>query len=444
MVWIVLHIGLDDTDSKSSGCTTYTAALLVDGLLKLGARFVDYPNLIRLNPNVPWKTRGNGAVALRVEGPSHLMEEARALTLDVVESNASFDVRGTEPGVVFLEGPIPSSLGEFASAAMTDLLSPGLALRVARDHGVEAVGYGKGRGIVGALAAVGEALRGDHTFELIAYRTAEMRGKTRLVDPASVLAMDEATRPLTFNNLDRETGRVLLTPRGSDPILYGVRGETPEAVHRAHQMLRVEEPPERWVIFRTNHGTDSHLTRTLKVQDAQPFKSVVLHGFVSQGPRRLRGGHVFFHVGDETGELRCAAYEPTGRFRNEAMLLVEGDEVRLCGGVRRASKTHPRTLNLEKMELLKLAGAGRYAAPHCPKCGKRMGSEGRGKGYGCPHCGFRNREATKVFVSSPRGIRPGKYLPPPRAHRHLTKPLCRYGLERNWTDAALFQPWHWP
>ena len=25
---------------------------------------VDYPRLVRLNPNVPWKTRGNGAVAL--------------------------------------------------------------------------------------------------------------------------------------------------------------------------------------------------------------------------------------------------------------------------------------------------------------------------------------------------------------------------------------------
>jgi tRNA(Ile2)-agmatinylcytidine synthase len=31
------------------------------------AKFVDYPKLIRLNPNVPWKTRGNGAVALTLD-----------------------------------------------------------------------------------------------------------------------------------------------------------------------------------------------------------------------------------------------------------------------------------------------------------------------------------------------------------------------------------------
>ncbi|MDH5495599.1 MAG: DNA-binding protein, partial [Candidatus Bathyarchaeota archaeon] len=62
---VVLHIGFDDTDSPRGGCTTYIAALLVEKLQKLGATFNDYPNLIRLNPNVPWKTRGNGALCLR-------------------------------------------------------------------------------------------------------------------------------------------------------------------------------------------------------------------------------------------------------------------------------------------------------------------------------------------------------------------------------------------
>lgn len=62
-----MHIGLDDTDSTRKGCTTYVAALLVEKLQKLGANFIDYPSLIRLNPNVPWKTRGNGALCLRIQ-----------------------------------------------------------------------------------------------------------------------------------------------------------------------------------------------------------------------------------------------------------------------------------------------------------------------------------------------------------------------------------------
>ena len=49
----ILHIGFDDTDSTKHGCTTYIAALLIDEIEKLNAKLVDYPSLVRLNPNVP-------------------------------------------------------------------------------------------------------------------------------------------------------------------------------------------------------------------------------------------------------------------------------------------------------------------------------------------------------------------------------------------------------
>jgi tRNA(Ile2)-agmatinylcytidine synthase len=62
-----IQVGIDDTDSTRGGCTTYIVAVLVERLEKLGAAFFDYPYLVRLNPNVPWKTRGNGALSLRVE-----------------------------------------------------------------------------------------------------------------------------------------------------------------------------------------------------------------------------------------------------------------------------------------------------------------------------------------------------------------------------------------
>ena len=55
-----LHIGMDDTDSARGMCTTFLAYVIVDGLLARGAAFLDYPRLVRLNPNIPWKTRGNG------------------------------------------------------------------------------------------------------------------------------------------------------------------------------------------------------------------------------------------------------------------------------------------------------------------------------------------------------------------------------------------------
>ena len=60
-----ITIGMDDIDSPNGGCTTHFASLLVEELDKIVEKWLDYPNLIRLNPNIPYRTRGNGAVALR-------------------------------------------------------------------------------------------------------------------------------------------------------------------------------------------------------------------------------------------------------------------------------------------------------------------------------------------------------------------------------------------
>ena len=58
----MLYIGLDDTDSVRGGCTTWLATEIIIELSEFD--LVCHPRLVRLNPNVPWKTRGNGAVSL--------------------------------------------------------------------------------------------------------------------------------------------------------------------------------------------------------------------------------------------------------------------------------------------------------------------------------------------------------------------------------------------
>ena len=61
-----MYIGFDDTDSPKGMCTTYLAYKMVKTLKKEKVTFLDFPNLIRFNPNIPWKTRGNGAVGLTI------------------------------------------------------------------------------------------------------------------------------------------------------------------------------------------------------------------------------------------------------------------------------------------------------------------------------------------------------------------------------------------
>jgi len=59
-------LGVDDTDSPSGGCTTHLLTELVGLAHEHRLDVLGEPRLVRLNPNVPWKTRGNAALSLRL------------------------------------------------------------------------------------------------------------------------------------------------------------------------------------------------------------------------------------------------------------------------------------------------------------------------------------------------------------------------------------------
>lgn len=437
----VLHIGLDDTDSPRGGCTTYICAVLVELLSKLEVKFRDYPLLIRLNPNIPFKTRGNGCVCLRLEVEEKMVNAVKELVLKEVGRLADLSFPGTDPGVAFLLGDIPMELKKLSEKALCDIVSLEDALQLAERYGIETHMFkDEGRGVVGALAAIGEMLDGDHTYELIAYRAPENWGKPRMIDVESVREMDRLTKPGTFNNIDDD--RVLITPHGPDPVLYGIRGESPEVLLMAHRLLRIHEPIERWVIFRSNQGTDAHLRVKRKISELRPYMSAAVEGVVSSRPVITRGGHVFVKVRDETGEIDCAAYEPTGDFRWVITNLVPGDTVRVYGGIRPPLPPHPMVMNLEKIEVVKLAPILEVHNPPCPYCGKRTSSAGRGQGFKCKKCG-KNVFAEKVVTVLKRNITESVYIPPPRAQRHLTRPYIRLN-RKNAPPNELIDPWHFP
>jgi tRNA(Ile2)-agmatinylcytidine synthase len=441
---VLLHIGFDDTDSPTGGCTTYIAARLVEELGILGARFVDYPNLLRLNPNVPWKTRGNGAVCLRIAIDKSLKKDAKRTVLKHIEAYSDFGCENTNPGIVFLEGDVPLCLVEFSDDVVRGVVTLKDALKTIDENGASAIGFKNMRGVIGGLAAIGGLRRGDHTFEFLAYRLAGNWGTPRRVDSNSVIRMDEATKRSTFNNVDPETGRVLIAPNGPDPVLFGVRGEDPFVVCEAGLMVD-SELFERWVIFRTNQGTDAHLGSLTTIESLEPYSPAVIEGLVSDSSKIIKGGHVFFGLTDETGRIDCAAYEPTGAFRRVVRGLIPGDNVRVYGGVRGEAFSERPTFNMEKLEVLKLTRDLSEVNPECPKCGASMESMGREKGFRCRGCGFRGPEMSKVVVEKERQICTGLFMTPPRAQRHLAKPRVRFGREKKGLPKlSLDGPWHWP
>lgn len=411
-VWV----GLDDTDSRRGGCTTYLAALLVRRFKAMGYRLAGYPRLIRLNPNCPFKTRGNAAVALAVEegDPEKIEEEVRK----TVEGNAELEAEGTDPGAAIYLGEPPPELRELYLRALHEIIPLEEALEVGERVGARLLRWKLGRGVVGALAAIGADLSRAKTYELIAHRKREYWGTVRKVDARSVWEMDAATRPLTFDNVDPETGEIRITPHTPCPVLLGIRGVTPEVVEEAYKMLRINEPVEFYTIFETNQGTDVHL-QAMKISELRDGVSAIVDGVVRSRPRYEVGGHVFFRLGDETGGVTCAAYEPTKSFRHLIAKLEPGDRVTVYGAVK--LKPQGLTLNLEKIHVKEVTRIVRRRPPVCPICGKRMESAGRRKGYRCKRCGARLMKPEIVEVE--RDIKPGFYEVPPSARRHLARPL---------------------
>jgi len=417
-----LHIGIDDTDSEKGGCTTYTAAVLFQELLGRGFKPSDFPWLVRLNPNIPWKTRGNGALAIHFFIDEEQIEDVHRIAMETVDKTTVASAHGTDPAIAFLKGQVPRALREYSTRALHDVLSVREARAVARRAGAEVHALMGVRGLIGSLAAIGADLESvEHTFEIIAYRISENLGNPRRIDHDSVKLMNSKYGNRTFNNLDSESGRVLVSPHGLDPVLLGIRGYSPNDVLGAFKELQLNEEIERVMIFRTNQGTDAHLGKTRKAVDLKPHQSGALTGRVDDVPRVLRGGHVIFRLRDDSGLIDCAVYRPTGSLAMAARDLLPGDTVRVYGGVRRLREGTP-TLNVEKLEVLHMVEKIQQANPMCSSCGGRCESMGRGQGLRCKKCGQRNEYASKIQVRQERHIQSTIYVPPPRARRHLTMP----------------------
>ncbi|MEM2873720.1 MAG: tRNA(Ile)(2)-agmatinylcytidine synthase [Nitrososphaerales archaeon] len=419
-----LHIGFDDTDSKDGMCTTYVGAVVIDRLIDMGARIIDYPRLIRLNPNWILKTRGNCAIAIEVEAEDDLIVKIKNMVLDTVEQLAELDHETTNPGVVFLESKnISEELRFFSRKVIQDIVTIDEAEELAKKIGAEFFKFKIGRGIIGGLAAIGERLEEDFTYELIAYRVPSNRGKERRIDRESVFKMNELTYPNTFDNIDPNTNEIRITPHTPCPILYGIRAENPFIAEKAHRMVKALEPIERWVIYKTNQATDEHI-KIAKISDVQPYRSFSIKGEVCEKPRIIAGGHVIFKIKDDSGSIDCAAYEPTRKFREIVMKLAVGDIVRVNGGIK-PKPNLPLTINLEKIEVIRLSQILKKLNPTCPLCKKRMKSAGKEKGFVCKNCKKKLPKDAITIEEIPRSIKLGIYEVPPRARRHLAKPLSR-------------------
>jgi tRNA(Ile2)-agmatinylcytidine synthase len=421
----VTVIALDDTDSRERGmCTTYAAATLADRLADGGAT-VDRTLLVRLDPSVPHKTRGNAALAVHCDADPGRASDR----LEDVLAMAETDDPATNPGAVVADcapTAVPDSVADFAKRAVREHCDLEVARELIGAAGLNSLAHGDGRGLIGALAAAGAWRAFDEwTAECISYRERDRWGTERDVDEHSVRVAADEAYPAAWDTVDRVEEYAVCVPKTPCPILHGIRGEDPDVVCEVAGSIE-SEPVARRHTFRTNQGTDAHL-RAASLDDVLAAAGTGdragayrVTADVVDAPETRAGGHVFLAIGDGDARLPCTAFEPTKRFRDRVRALRVGDRITACGEVRAG------TLKLEKFALRERVERAE-TTPTCPDCGRSMESAGRDQGYRCRDCGTDADGPASVALD--RDLEVGWYEVPPVARRHVAKPLVRGGFD---------------
>ena len=415
----ILHIGIDDNDSPKGMCTTFLAYKIINRLKKENVDFLDFPNLVRFNPNIPWKTRGNGAVGIKISTSNP--KKIKNLVKKFVKQYS--DVKnGANPGLVFCQDEnVPNEFSKLSSDAMWKLIHRNEAKKILSKHNLDFFYLGNGQGLVGATSVLGYNFQ-DETYELLSYRKSSQFGKKRILDKSKVKEMQEKTYPNTFNSFDSKKNKVLLMPHGPDPVFYGVRGENSMTLISASKMIQPKEKLAGYLIFKSNQGTGDHLKNEIDVNNFLPYTSGTLQGVVIKKPTVTKGGHVFFSIIVDNVKINCAVYKPT-RITDIAKELIVGDILKVGGGIRKATKTHPRILNLEFIQIIKLEKKSKLINPFCKNCQKHMKSKGKNQGFQCVRCKKTSDHKNRQFIT--RSVKEQIYIPDVSAHRHLTKPVQR-------------------
>ncbi|MEK6986441.1 MAG: DUF1743 domain-containing protein [Candidatus Thermoplasmatota archaeon] len=421
-----MRVGLDDTDSLTGGCTTHALFALLAAVPELA--LAAPPSLVRLNPNAPRKTRGNGAIAfdlVQPRGAPRVVGAWKGTALFAYPDGAP--VAASKELLARLWTAVEQVAEPEAGAGLTLANEPpsasfyweavrGLVATPEATGGLHAK-RGDGWGLVGARAAA--AWPGPpSSFELIAYREPNRVGTKRTVVAAPLAALDGA---VTFHSFDAEADRLTCVPNTPCPVLAGLRGRDADALLDAGlAALRLAaEPFDTWMLWQSNQGSGDHVVRRDAIDAADAGLTVAVAALVTAAPRREAGGHLVVPCMDaESARFDAVAFEPTKRFRDTVEALRPGDAVAVVGAL------VGTTVQLEKVQVRSLApDRVRVERLPCPACGKALKSVGVGAGLRCAACGTKAPESER-WRNEPRRIALGWHEVPVAARRHLHRPLA--------------------
>ena len=420
---MIASISFDDLDSQYGGCTTHFTIIFLKHIHRLGwvEDLADYPLIVRLNPAIPWKTRGNAATLLRIHTsiePRELLEEAWRLAQEYTGGRPWRS--GKAPGVVVTVGSAWRSprLRSLYMDALNDTVDPWHVARVLDREGAL---YRGGRGIVGAAAAQAALAPGDlYTFEVIAYRHHELWASGRCV--RGDIGLVEGSSPsYTFNNADYDAGSLASSPGGWDPVLVGARGWGPDLYYPERSSC---EGYTCKAVFRSNQHVDQH--RRPLTPRFTPYSVGSFHARIAGSPEVLPGRHTVVTAEVYNRLVDLIAFREAWPLNKVLESLEPGDVIEGIGHVKPYTPRGRVTIALEKLWILQLAPHKEGYNPRCPLCGSIMKSMGGRGGFKCKRCGYRDRLGGRITVEEPRIPAGGVYTVKPGRYSHLSAPPYLY------------------
>jgi len=225
----VIWIGLDDTDTPGAPGTGQLARELA---AYLGLRYPVYGvtrHQLSRDPHIPMTAKNSAAVV-------HLLmnEPERELIDEVVEWIAERAAPESEPGVC-LAWAVPEQVTAFGRRAQQEIVTRKEALALAEGDGLLLRNLREnGRGIIGALAAVGLAATGNDGRFVLYRHLRDLRG---VVSVASLLREGVA-------RVQAVTGEILTQG------LVDTQGKLRPSLVDGRPVLWVERMNDRWVAVR--------------------------------------------------------------------------------------------------------------------------------------------------------------------------------------------------
>lgn len=467
-----VSIGIDSTDSADQGgCTTYSALRLMRRLESHGAAVFQFPRLIRLNPNVPWKTRGNGAVAFtlrsgsppagaaaelglaggmvqgsrntssKAETEDHTAnrvaelgtsrEWAQGIARQVREFMCNDSSIKSEDGpgwVIFSHtepvASIPLCFQAFYQRALVELLDEQEAWDMLQGEPCVVDSHGN-RSIVGATAALGAIPNRSWTFELLAYRKSP--AVPRDIDPSLICDADQKYSPVLFNNCvptkDGMGTRCIAIPKGPDSVQFGLRGHCPTTLLKASEPL-ITGNVESVCTFISNQHSAAHWS------SASPIlkRYWVYRGIfkLATDAKTFKGGHAWAYGipidgAVESDRVLLVAFQKSGVMNRAFRRLLEGDLIEVVGGVyEQPERKGELSIQLEGMRVVRADPIVRMHYPRCPDCGSSTMSAGKDKGVKCKKCSFQSKTASRDVESVSRDLSWSWYVPDGDNARHLS------------------------